>query len=66
MEKCLKIHQLDKKIPEKARESYQNLSKEEQNENMVKVSQRVKNKEWLSIEKNIIKYEKIKPFDKKT
>lgn len=38
MEKCLKIHQLDKKIPEKARESYQNLSKEEQNENMVKVS----------------------------
>lgn len=66
MEKCLKIHQLDKKIPEKARESYQNLSKEEQNENMVKVSQRVKNKEWLSIEKNIIKYEKIKPLDKKT
>lgn len=38
MEKCLKIHQLVKKIPEKARESYQNLSKEEQNENMVKVS----------------------------
>lgn len=38
MEKCLKIHQLDKKIPEKVRESYQNLSKEEQNENMVKVS----------------------------
>ena len=66
MEKCLKIHQLVKKIPEKARESYQNLSKEEQNENMVKVSQKVKNKEWLSIEKNIIKYEKIKPLDKKT
>lgn len=66
MEKCLKIHHLDKKIPEKARESYQNLSKEEQNENMVKVSQKVKNKEWLSIEKNIIKYEKIKPLDKKT
>ena len=51
-------------LQEKAHERYQNLSKEEKkkNDNMVvnviKVSQEMKNKSLLSIEKNIIEREK--------
>ena len=48
-----------KKTPKKAHETYQNLSKAEKNKNTVvndiNISQKMKNKSWLSIEKNIIK-----------
>ena len=53
------------RLQKKARERYQNLSKEEKekNDNMVvnvtKISQKRKNKSLLGIEKNIIGSEKI-------
>ena len=64
--KCLKIYYLNiiKKIKKdckkKARKRYQNLSKEEKEKNnnvvvnVTKISQKVKNKSLLSIERNII------------
>ena len=48
----------------KARERYQSLSKEEKEKKWymvvkdTKISWKMKNKRWLSIEKNIIKWEK--------
>ena len=63
----VKYYQNNKEIPQKkAREGYQSLSKEEKeknNNNMVmknpKIYQKMKNKSLLSIEKHIIKWEKI-------
>ena len=63
--KCLKIYQPNiikkiKKTTKKARERYQNLSKEEKKkssnmvENVTKISQKMKNKSLLSIEKNVL------------
>ena len=53
------------RLQKKARERCQNLSKDgrEKNNNMmvniIKISQKMKNKSWLSIEKNIIKWQKM-------
>ena len=66
MQKCLKIYELNiiKKInkdhKKKDHERYQNRSKEEKEKsnnmavNVTKISQKMKNKSLLSIEKNII------------
>ena len=64
---AVKYYQNNKEISQKkAREGYQSLSKEEKeknNNNMVmknpKIYQKMKNKSLLSIEKHIIKWEKI-------
>ena len=54
-----------KKTAKKVFERHQNLSKEEKEKsnnmvvNVTKISQRVKNKSLLSIEKNIIEWEKM-------
>ena len=53
-----------KKKKKKSRERYQSLSKEEKEKKWymvvkdTKISQKMKNKRWLSIEKNITKWEK--------
>ena len=52
------------KKKKKSRERYQSLSKEEKEKKWymvvkdTKISQKMKNKRWLSIEKNITKWEK--------
>ena len=57
------------KLQKKARERYQNLAKEEKEKknNLVvkvtKISQKRKNKSLLSIEKNIIVWEKISYYN---
>ena len=66
--KCPKLHQLNiikitKKYYKKARERYQSPSKEEKDKknnnnivvNNIKISQKIRNKRWKSIEKNILK-----------
>ena len=59
-EKCLNIYQVNNiKRIKKARERYQNLSKEEKESNntvvnVTKISQKIKKINWLSIEKNIM------------
>ena len=53
------------RLQKKARERYQNLSKEEKEKsdnmvmNVTKISQKMKKINWLSIEKNIIEWEKM-------
>ena len=67
-----KYYQENKERPleKKARERYQNLSKEEKEKsgnmvvNITKISQKMKNKSLFSIEKNIIEREKM-PYHKK-
>ena len=60
---------MKKDYRKKARERYQSVSKEEQKKsnnmvmNVTKIFQKIKNKSLLSIEKNIIEWEKIPHYN---
>ena len=63
MQKCLKIHQLDKKFQNRLVKVIKIFLRKSKMRIWSKSPRRWKTK--TSIEKNIVKYEKIKPLDKK-